>query len=51
MVQEALRKHGGNRALAARDLGIDPSTLYRKIKRLHVDVPEQDGRGNVRRRG
>lgn len=45
MVQEALRKHSGNRALAARDLGIDPSTLYRKIKRLHVDVPRKDGRG------
>jgi PAS domain S-box-containing protein len=44
LIFEALRKHDGNRALAARDLGIDPSTLYRKIKRLRIDVPRKDGR-------
>ena len=44
LIQEALARHQGNRALAARELGIDPSTLYRKIKRLGIDKPERDGR-------
>lgn len=45
LIQEALAKHRGNRALAARDLGINLSTLYRKIQRLGIDTPERDGRG------
>ena len=45
LIQEALDKHRGNRALAARDLGINLSTLYRKIKRLGIDKPDRDGRG------
>jgi len=44
LILEALRKHEGNRALAARDLGIDPSTLYRKIRRHQIDAPGKDGR-------
>jgi len=44
MITEALRRHGGNRKAAARDLGIDPSTLYRKIGALHILPPETDGR-------
>jgi hypothetical protein len=32
--------------LAARDLGIDPSTLFRKIKALNIDVPRSNGRGD-----
>ncbi len=44
MITEVLRRHQGNRRKAANDLGIDASTLYRKIKRLKVDVPETDGR-------
>jgi PAS domain S-box-containing protein len=44
LIQEALRKHHGNRALAAQELGIDPSTLYRKVRRLGIDTPEKDGR-------
>jgi transcriptional regulator of acetoin/glycerol metabolism len=32
----ALRRHNGNRSQAARALGMDRSTLWRKIKRLRV---------------
>ena len=45
LIQQALAKHRGNRALAAGDLGINLSTLYRKIQRLGIDTPERDGRG------
>jgi len=34
MIFAALERHGGNRRRAARDLGIHPSTLYRKLKAL-----------------
>jgi transcriptional regulator of acetoin/glycerol metabolism len=44
MITEVLRRHQGNRRKAAGDLGIDASTLYRKIKSLRIDVPETDGR-------
>ncbi|MBN2381277.1 sigma 54-interacting transcriptional regulator [bacterium] len=44
VIQDALRRNQGNRTLAARQLGIDQSTLYRKIKRSGLDVPTQDGR-------
>ncbi len=44
MVTKALEKHAGNRARAARELGIDPSTLYRKIKSLGIRAPRRDGR-------
>ena len=32
-IRESLSSHDGNRAETARQLGIDPSTLYRKMKR------------------
>jgi len=41
---EALQRHQGHRKQAALDLGIDVSTLYRKIKALNIEVPETDGR-------
>lgn len=34
LIRDALRRHEGNRAAAARELGIDASTLFRKIKTL-----------------
>jgi DNA-binding NtrC family response regulator len=43
-ISEALRRHHGNRAAAARELGINPSTLFRKIKSLNIEVPTSDGR-------
>jgi PAS domain S-box-containing protein len=46
MITEVLKRHQGNRKAAALDLGIDPSTLYRKIKALQIKVPETDGRSH-----
>jgi hypothetical protein len=37
-ITEAIGRHGGNRKAAARGLGIDPSTLFRKIKSLAVEL-------------
>jgi PAS domain S-box-containing protein len=33
MIQAALERHGGNRTAAAKELGINPSTLWRKLQR------------------
>lgn len=44
MILEALLRHKGNRKLVAEDLGIDYSTLYRKIKNFKIDTPATNGR-------
>ncbi|MBW1744059.1 MAG: sigma 54-interacting transcriptional regulator [Deltaproteobacteria bacterium] len=44
LIEESLRRHAGNRTLAAKELGINSSTLFRKIRSLKAEVPEQDGR-------
>ena len=36
LIRDALRRHEGNRAAATRELGIDASTLFRKIKALKL---------------
>lgn len=38
MIEQALRRHQGNRAAAAKELGINPSTLFRKLKTLQIDL-------------
>lgn len=48
-ISEALDRRGGNRTQAAADLGIDPSTLYRKIKGYGIEPPETDGRSHAKR--
>jgi PAS domain S-box-containing protein len=48
-IEEALRRRHGNRRQTAADLGINVSTLYRKIRTLGIATPESDGRGKRRR--
>jgi PAS domain S-box-containing protein len=36
LIRDALRRSNGNRAAAARELGVDASTLFRKIKGLGI---------------
>jgi transcriptional regulator with PAS, ATPase and Fis domain len=36
-IREALDRHAGNRTASAKELGIDPSTLYRKMHRYRIE--------------
>jgi len=47
-IANALRRHDGNRKAAAKELGIHPSTLFRKIKDLGIEHPQRDGRSRQR---
>jgi PAS domain S-box-containing protein len=49
-IADAIRRHDGNRTEAAAELGIHPTTLRRKIKRLKIVVPVHDGRSRRRER-
>ena len=42
VIADALRRNDGNRAAAARQLGINASTLFRKLKSLGIDQPKAD---------
>lgn len=44
VITEALQRHNYNRAAAAKELGIHKSTLFRKIRKLGIPLPELDGR-------
>lgn len=43
-IKAALKRNNYNRTATARDLGMHKSTLFRKIKKLGVALPEVDGR-------
>jgi len=43
-IANAIQQCGGNRLAAAKALGIHPSTLFRKIASLGIELPEKDGR-------
>jgi transcriptional regulator with PAS, ATPase and Fis domain len=43
-IAAALNRHAGNRKHTARELGINLSTLYRKIRALNIETPPTDGR-------
>jgi PAS domain S-box-containing protein len=45
-ITDAVRRHAGNRTAVAKELGINPSTLFRKIKALGIPLPEKDGRSH-----
>jgi PAS domain S-box-containing protein len=45
-IQSALERNNYNRLAAAKDLGIHKTTLFRKIKKLGIPLPVQDGRSN-----
>jgi len=40
LIANALQRHNGNRTAAARQLGINPSTLFRKLKLLGIATAE-----------
>ncbi len=40
VIENALQRHNGNRSAAARQLGINPSTLFRKLKSLGINPPK-----------
>jgi DNA-binding NtrC family response regulator len=41
LILQALLESKGNRSIAARNLHIDPATLWRKLKRYNIDVPKR----------
>jgi DNA-binding NtrC family response regulator len=43
-IANALDRNGGNRRRTARKLGVHPTTLYRKMKALGIDVKRGEGR-------
>lgn len=44
VIMDALKRHNFNRTAAAQDLGMDKSTLFRKIRKLGIRLPHADGR-------
>jgi PAS domain S-box-containing protein len=44
IIYKTLKKNNWNRKLTAAQMGVHPSTLWRKIKRLNIQIPKQDGR-------
>ena len=47
-ISDALRRHEGNRKVVAKELGIHPTTLARKMKVLGIEAPARDGRSSRR---
>ena len=47
-IRAAIDANGGNRAAAAKALGIHKTTLFRRIRKLRLDLPERDGRSRRR---
>jgi len=48
LITETLQRHKGNRICSAQDLGIDTTTLFRKIRNLKIETPKTDGRNRRR---
>jgi len=43
-IHEALSRNNWNRTATSAEIGIHPTTLWRKMKRLTIETPKQDGR-------
>ncbi|NVN90796.1 MAG: sigma 54-interacting transcriptional regulator [Desulfuromonadales bacterium] len=43
-IRASLERNGYNRLAVARELGIHKTTLFRRLKKLGIALPEQDGR-------
>ncbi len=50
-ITDLLLKNGFNRTATAREMGIHKATLYRKIRRLGIELPREDGRVSLPRNG
>ncbi len=45
-IRSALERNGYNREAAAKELGIHKTTLFRRMKKLGLTLPERDGRSH-----
>ena len=50
LIVAALERNNGNRRAAAEELAVHPTTLWRRAKRLGIEMPDVDGRNQPRRR-
>jgi len=48
-IHASLERNAFNRLAVARELGIHKTTLFRKMKKLGIELPEQDGRSRCNR--
>ena len=44
LIINALQRNQWNRLKAAQELGIHKTTLFRKVRKLGIDLPDMDGR-------
>jgi PAS domain S-box-containing protein len=49
-IRTALEQNSYNRLAAANELGIHKSTLFRKMKKLGISLPKEDGRSHRKRK-
>ena len=49
-IKDALRSNNWNRKKAAKQLGMHETTLWRKIRKLNIDLPPVDGRSSKKPR-
>jgi len=48
-IRDALERHGWHREETARELGIHKATLFKKIRKLGIELPDVDGRSRRKR--